>query len=248
MKKSLSFLLITFLTVFNNNLNACECAEQPPYFCVPFKEMHHIFLVVVTNTLDWHNLEVKIIDNVQNSTTEDTLKILGHDGVNCGQEMSIFNLSDTLVLAIFNFETRDAELGELYDWSLSGCGRSYLYYSNNFVEGPIDETHNSQNYQAFKDNIVSCIPIPVSSYEIEKESIQLRVYPNPVSEYLFINLNGILEAQLDILNSKGQIVRSDLNFKPGNQQLIIDDLQNNQLYFMRVKTETGMIVLKFFKI
>jgi len=246
MKRSLSFLIVTLLILMSNNLNACTCIYSIPYFCQTFNETMDVYLVVVTDTLNRHDIEVTIIDSIQHSTTEKTLKILGQDGLNCGESMRKFNLNDSLVFALNNFKISSGNYE--YSWYLNGCGRSYLHYSNNEVHGEIDATLTSQNYQTFKDNIVSCFSMEVSSYDIENKAAQLIVYPNPASDYLYIdlNLNGIQDAQLDILNSKGQILRSHLNFKPGKQQLKIDDLPNNQLSFLRVKTNMDMTMYKFF--
>lgn len=249
MKRSLSFLVATLFVFMNNNLNACSCIYPNPYFCQSINEITDVYLVVVTDTLGWTDIEVTIIDNIKNSTTDKTLKILGQDGLNCGQIMTRFNLNDTLVFALTNYEIRNAMTHELYSWYLDGCGLTCLKYSNNEVHGSIDVMQVSQNYQVFKDNIVSCFSMPVSIDAIEMETIQLVYYPNPANDYLFIdvNLNRLEDAQLDLLNSKGQIVKSVINFKQGGKQLKIDDLQSNQFYFIRIKTKTDMMVRKFFK-
>jgi len=124
-----------------------------------------------------------------------------------------------------------------------------IQHSTIEVYGEINTTETSQNYQVFKDNIISCFSMEVASHEIEKEADQLIVFPNPAIDYLFIDLkiNSIQTTHLDLLNSKGQILKSNLNFEAGKSKLKINDLQNNQLYFLRVKTKTGIIIRKFIK-
>ena len=75
---------------------------------------------------------------------------------------------------------------------------------------------------------------------------ELKVYPNPVSEYFYFDYSAtfLKNAKLQVYNSIGKIViTKDLEEKQGNEKVYVTDLENG-LYFCSLVVDDNRVVTK----
>jgi len=78
----------------------------------------------------------------------------------------------------------------------------------------------------------------------EVTASNIKVYPNPASGVLFLQLdNGIIASEAKIFNSQSQLIKS-FNLKSNTDQLNISDLASG-FYFLSVQTDKGAVTIPF---
>ncbi len=93
-------LLFLFLITIQTITTACSCWPYESVFCRSVTPWHNVVSVVVTEHLEFHLMEVKIIENINEEIAEDTIVIYGQDGLTCGELLNQFEFQDTLILAV----------------------------------------------------------------------------------------------------------------------------------------------------
>ena len=73
----------------------------------------------------------------------------------------------------------------------------------------------------------------------------ISIYPNPVSDILYINLGSEENASVQLLNSNGQVLQSKGILK-GSSFIYTNNL-NNGIYLLRVQTKNNSQIFKFVK-
>ncbi|PLW94862.1 MAG: hypothetical protein C0592_01595 [Marinilabiliales bacterium] len=78
------------------------------------------------------------------------------------------------------------------------------------------------------------------------DAVEFSVFPNPVSEYLFIsNPDKVMINSVEIYNLNGTLVYySDIRSLNDNRRITVSDLANG-VYFIRINTEKGLFGQKF---
>ncbi|WP_235299182.1 T9SS type A sorting domain-containing protein [Portibacter marinus] len=245
--KASKLLFLFFVIVPQSYLLACSCGG--PYettFCRAVLEDNNIVLAVVTDTLGYSDVQVTIIDNILNEIAEDTIKILGQDGLNCGESMGFFALGDTVVLALDKGEYQEATTGEPYQYYLDGCGRRFLRYAEDKVYGSISFATDSLEYESFKASIEICIQTAnLQENQIVIEEL-VSVYPNPVKETLNVNVSTITASKIafDLIDSNGAMMMKNLQLKPGINRFEIPADYPPGTYFMLVNFRRDQHVIK----
>ncbi len=241
--KSIIFALLT--TLIQNTGIACHCFPYEPVFCKNTTEYHNIIMAVVTQNPapDYHLMEVKILENFNNGINEDTIIVLGQDGLNCGELLGQFNFQDTLILAVSEVEIS----GMNYYYLEGACGLHFLRYENGLVNGQITTSLTSQPIQDFRDNILECIEIDLPVENISSIGNKLQVFPNPVSDVLQIATDQRYIYNIEILNSSGQrILFRKVNSLIDLYKVNIDNLAKG-IYFLRISTSKEILLEKFIK-
>ncbi|MDA7836352.1 M12 family metallo-peptidase [Salibacteraceae bacterium] len=78
----------------------------------------------------------------------------------------------------------------------------------------------------------------------ELAALNIKVYPNPASGVLFLQLdNGIIASEAKIFNSQSQLMKSFI-LKSSTDQLNISDLASG-FYFLSVQTDKGAVTIPF---
>ena len=212
--------------MIHNVILGCRCDTKPP-FCTSVNEDHNIIRAVVLDHPDDQSIKVKVVENLNNEITEDTIVILGQDGVNCGELLWQLNLDDTYILALEESDASD------YNHYLNGCGTFFLKQEDGMVTGQITDELTSQSYQDFKDNIFDCV------------DFDLTLFPNPVSNTFKIKANVLLEASIEIFKANGQLILQTP--KEENYSFIINTENFAKgVYFIRVITSTNGIKTRRF--
>ena len=228
---------------------ACSCGwNTPEHFCRSINETEHVVLAVVLDAPEWYYMEVDVIEDINLVTGADTISILGQDGLNCGANIGNFEIGDTVILALYNGYTEDANDGNSFDWSLGGCGLHFLKYSNGIIQGNIDFGMVSQPYEDFKSGILNCAELS-SSTKDNLNKADLFLMPNPVSNRLdiFIENSNDSEYNFDILDISGKVVYPNIYIQGALKSVDLSDLDSG-IYFLRTRSTLDVVSKKFIKI
>ena len=80
----------------------------------------------------------------------------------------------------------------------------------------------------------------ILNIEFEISKVDIRVYPNPASNYIVIENMGVGET-VQILSANGQLVKS-FQIENNNQQTAIDDLPSGT-YFIKVNNQIKRLII-----
>ena len=85
------------------------------------------------------------------------------------------------------------------------------------------------------------------SYEEMNPSKNLKVYPNPTKDRFHVEIEGVSEATITVLNASGQVIA--LNKQIDNDNLVIFDVSDlsEGVYYVTVETEKGSETQKIVK-
>ena len=237
--RNLFFSVIFLTTIYSFKItNSCTCGPYNHIFCEVVRSYHHVAVVEITEEISYSTKRANVISNLNLEIPIEEIIILGQDGVNCGENMELFEIGDTLILGLF-----------LYNDSiyyLDGCGRHYLKLSNNKVTGGIYQGIEEISYENFVDGLNECLVL-VDVLETEKLE-NIEVFPNPTRNKLIIGKTNVGIDAISILNSKGELLLEQSN-QLIKERIILDiETLHPGIYFVRILTERGLIVKRFVKI
>ena len=236
-------LVILLIVGIQNLGNSCSCGIYEPVFCRIVTEGHNIIQVVVTDSTS-HIMKVNLIENINKEINEDSLLIYGQDGWTCGESLNQFNINDTLILAVTEWEFNGVDY-----WYLEGyCGVHFLRYEEGMVKGQITDTLTLQPIQDFKDNLFSCLDMEVPIEDVENLENQITVFPNPVLENFQIS---ITQNQIDgykIYNLNGQQIKNRTYYQSENTVEVNSNGMESGIYYIRIITSKGILTRKILKI
>lgn len=221
-------LVVLFTILFQNMGMACRC-DTTPAFCKVVNENHKIIRGIVIDQPEIEFMRIKVIENINNEITEDTIIVFGQDGVNCGELLWQFDINDNLILALKELDSSD-------NYYLNGCGFFYLKYENEMVTGKITDDLTSQSYQDFKENIFECLSIN-----------NFIISPNPVGNTMVIRTRkGAIEGWVEIFKSNGQLI-----FQKPKDVIYFTSINTENfasgVYIIRIHSSTGTTIKKFIK-
>ncbi len=233
--------LTVFLILSLQQLSsACSCYPYESVFCNIVNQGHHVVSAVVLNepTTYTYLMDVRIINKLHNTMGEDTITVLGQDGVNCGEDLVQFKKQDTLIMAL-NFLSYNGY------WYLEGaCGLHFLRLENGFVKGQITDTEVIQPYQQFVDDIFLCLDQQMNVENEKTKGNQLIIFPNPASEILNVRSDQSI-LSYEIYNPTGRL-KDYKNFNNNDNQLQINTNEFEiGVYFLRLRTSKGILTRKF---
>ena len=142
-------------------------------------------------------------------------------------------------------------LGALSPVYQSEIIENFTYLNNCFSNGhSIDNLYlriqNMANLFATKIALSGNVPTTICSASLVNSDLtaQLRLFPNPSSEFVSIQYGGNVEAEeIQVLNSQGQIIYSSkINFATINTSMF-----KNGVYFITLITPKSKIVQKYVK-
>lgn len=237
-------ILLAFIFLFiQNSLISCTCWPYEPVFCRAVNESLNIVRAVVIEHPESYLMEVKIIENLHEEISSDSILIYGQDGFTCGENLNQFNISDTLILAI--------KFSQIYEnqfyWYLEGfCGIHFLRYANGIVNGQIRDSLTSQPIETFKEQLLECLEMTVPIEEIFEEKKIVDIYPNPVLNELKISIVNSMILSVEIYTIDGRL---NQNMQQLNSNSVIIDSHNLEsgIYIVKIETTTGNHISKFIK-
>jgi hypothetical protein len=105
-----------------------------------------------------------------------------------------------------------------------------------------DTTLNFQHNTSFTD--INWITTSIS----EQKNISLKIYPNPASDRLFVEINEIseLNSQLSIFDINGKLKNQEIKRYNNRIEIDIRNL-NSGIYFVNLRTNVNQKMLTFIK-
>lgn len=233
-------LILFFIILIQNFSTACSCYPYEPVFCRIVGPGLNVVSVVVLDqpTIDSSTMRVKVLENLNKTIVEDTITIIGQDGLNCGESLYLFNLQDTLILGLL-------ELANQSKWYLEGfCGLHYLRLENGMVKGQITDTDTIKTYQLFKDDLTFCLALRVNTEDHLRLVNQLKVFPNPASALVNVHSDQSI-LSYELYHTSGQLLDTR-HYKELNDAIEINTGHLEfGIYYLRIRTSKGILTRKF---
>lgn len=204
----------------------------------------NIILCEVLSIQDWYEMEVEIIEQLHGHIDSSTIKILGQDGLNCGEELDIFEVGDTLVLNLWNFPIRYGGGGTLYNYYIDGCNTNFLRFQNGMLQGYIYDSLNVQSYTDFVASLDHCQDyISTSTEDLIRSSVLIS--PNPSNGEITISWPEGYTMDIEFISAAGQrIKRIPTNIVSGSYSTNLSDYSNG-LYYAVLKSGEKQVVKPF---
>jgi len=233
--------VVLFILILSyNTIHACSCAYFEDRFCANASNMQSVVFAEVVSRVSEYSIEINVLESLDNKISKET--IIVESRTSCSENLNRFSLSDTLILALDNFDNKD-------EWDLFGsCGKYFLRVHNGNVIGQINNVDTLQDYNLFVENFNTCLNfgiVPVEDFQ-EKEQT-LHIMPNPTTESMSINIeNGTIQ-QVNIYNSDGQVVLKNRSSNSSSFDLTTSILQSG-IYYAQVYTVDKVLTQKFLKL
>lgn len=223
--------LLTFIQL--NVIYACQCPIWIEYFCGIVNERHIIVRAEIIDSLRFDMKTMRILDNLNKEIESNEVILWGQDGVNCGENLDLFSIGDTLILAV------DLRFDSLY-YLEGSCGLHYLRYSSGKVFTNIYPTVDTMDYQVFVDELLQCMDFSTSIKEAEESSPPVRFYPNPFTHEITIESSAeIGEGSVVLIYSiAGQLLRQEKFGAGTTKTLSMGDLQQG-VYLVEIENDRG---------
>ena len=267
MKNLLSILVVFVCFSTFAKLNACSCAYEIENFCEGLTENEYVFLGVITEKINGYGMTVEVIENIFQEIPEQSIDILGQDGLNCGETLTDMAIGDTMLFAVNaeNFSTDwFPHLSQNFSWILGGCSRRYLTFEDEQFNGPITPGVSSMSYDEFLSNLIPCIEdsfMPVEAKFAEVGSAwKLRGFsneaPNPENSES-CESSGCGGSYWEYVVNRKEIVEDkicsivEVHHGTDNEQLelvseyAIYESAGGQVYFYDQMSESFLLMLDF---
>ena len=218
--------------------SACSCAYYESIFCANLNTVHTVVLAEVLDLSEQDpTMRVAVLDEIQNITSADTIRVLGQDGVNCLQQLNVFHPGDTVVLGMYEGEF--FPYGQAY--ALPGlCGKMYLNYVDGQVLGEITDVQTSQPYADFRAELADCLEFTASVNAAELDR-SLTVFPNPARDVVSVQTDHSQITRIELFDIAGHPLRSETFAAAHAQRLDLPGLPAG-VYAMRIYDRHGTSV------
>ena len=164
-------LTLLFLLWTHSFLPACSCGPYVQIFCEAVNHHFQIAVVEMTENLSPSLKKAHLITDLSESIDRDSIYIIGQDGLNCGIDLNLFSVGDTLLAALGKWDNDSTYI-------LGACGLNYLQFARDSVFGPIYEGVDKQSFADFTAGLQECILlVDVPGRHIDPAQVSL--FPNP---------------------------------------------------------------------
>lgn len=224
MKKVITICFFFFLgSITYSTLSACTCQVQDNFCATARSSSFIIVSEVLSIQAEDYTLQVAILENLHNTISADTLLVTGGNGADCGENVELFAVGDTVIFALFEHQGV---------YGIYICGLHYLSLKDGIVSGEIKQNLASQSFEDFKTDIATCVDI--TSLEIrDTPSAQVRISPNPSREVVNIELSQGQIEKVEVFSTQGQLVGLLENQKTANLSFPVKNLDPG-IYLFRV--------------
>lgn len=186
-----------------NTVKSCDCftlyidnfCENVTVMETDYNVNYNIVMAEITESLDFNTKRINVLEDLKNEINTNEVEILG-GSIGCGEDLDQFSIGDTLIMALLKWDDDD-------QYFLGGeCGLHFLRYSNGNVIGQIAPTVELSSYADFVADSMNCMNLTTSiNTMIEGDGI--KIYPNPTTNYLLLELNNVID-QIKIFSIGGQ--------------------------------------------
>lgn len=234
-----SLLILCFITIMPVLSSACSCNRYEETFCRNANSEMNVVIGEIINKSE-EGTTIHIIENLANTISEENICLSGKKTTSCAEELTNFNLQDTFILALYEFEPDVWELD-------GGCGIHFLRIVNNQVKGQITDDVTQQSLTAYKEDFESCLALSTSLSDVSQRETQLSLFPNPATDLLTINTDNGTIQQITVFDSTGQMVMSQDGKNQVTQSLPIHKLGTG-LYYIRLSVSDKVMTQQFLKL
>lgn len=246
----LRFLLfVFFLSLFTTNrLQACSCVYIET-FCetLQFDEtiFHELIVYGTITSINERGMEVAVAERLYGNDNSPFIFIRSGNGADCGASASRFEVGQQMILALQGHYTSNPPDDIIY--YLSICGINWLTVENGYVKGPIAPGKVVSTYEDFKKSSTCAAFRQLNP--IRPGSPAFKVYPNPVRDRLFVEVNEEISSFDYIISDicgrmilrgvrKGVEAESQITI-----ELPIEELSSG-LYFLKIMSGAGESTIK----
>lgn len=222
--RSLLLVLASFF-LFLPKSRACNCGPPIETFCESIESNTIVVQAIITDSIANYLREIAILQNLNIGIAEEKVTLIGQDGLNCGEDLRLFAIGDTLVLGLY-FEEMEQDTGYI----LYGCNKNFLRYSEGMVVGGVSREIESQPYDVFIDNLQTCLDLVNAK---ESALSPLHIYPNPVTDLLRIDNLGAQRHTIELFSLDGRQVYRKTDLQQYHHELTVSNLQAG-IYLLRI--------------
>lgn len=237
MLRSILFLTTLFVFTFSR-LEACSCAYVAT-FCetIGYSDtLYHDLIIYGTVTDITHQgMEVAVAERLHGTDDRSFIFVRSGNGADCGENASRFVVGQQLILALLRRYVPNQP--EVKEYWLSICGVNWLLVEDGHVKGPIAPGEVYLSYKNFKKS--STCRAFEQFQPTGPGDLELKVYPNPVKERLFIEISEAVESFDYIISDIcGKIVLRGIREEVEAESQITIELPLEQLssglYFLKI--------------
>lgn len=243
-------ILLSFCIILGKTpLSACFC--ENPSFCEMLTDTSQVIEGKAINFYE-DTYSMRFIDFEVTSLLSgmDTLSFDTITYVDFLSSCDLF-LYETMEIGdkgLFMFQ----ELSTLYDanfptFHVHLCGTQYLRIDSDSIFGKLTDGVGSFDYQTLKDSIdVICSTLTSTTSHADIVST-VKIFPNPVHDYLEIDMTPVNSAEIIVYSSNGVVVETrDFYFK--NNYRINTIHYSPGVYYLQIRTRGQYAIKKFIKI
>lgn len=237
MYHSKNILATVLFLLFGLSTWACSCITFADDFCTTLEIDTTVNLLVKCVKIEdiHYGIKVKILNVLQGEETNDTIMVWGDNGALCRTYTDGFGVNDTLLLALHHTDfygnlipnfSYPLDLEQAGDYMISStCGKYYMTQEE--LSEPIGDCE-----------IMNAL---ITDIDAPSENIDLQLFPNPVSDYLYLTSNKIPKKVI-IMNTAGQVLQQQI---PTNLDTYFDLTGlNGGLYFVKFIFSNQEIIKK----
>jgi hypothetical protein len=209
--KKLLIALAFFASAYS--ANACSCMSTGSHFCESFQNDTFVTLVGLFKKIDTiaYGFKVERLYTFYGTETRDTLTVWGDNGALC-RLYDGWQIGDSIVLSLQvcdtagnQFENPDypLDLEKTTDYQVSGCGFYSLEVEGGrmrgYIDQPFEQTRSLSTFAA--DNCLERLTTGVPG----TKAPVLKIYPQPVSELLTIELDNTGNIPYTLTDMQGRV-------------------------------------------
>lgn len=131
-------------------------------------------------------------------------------------------------------------------FNVNQCGTQYLRIDNDSIFGKLADGVGSFDYKTLKDSIdVICSTLTSTTSHADINS-KVKISPNPVHDYLEIDITPVNTAEITVYSSNGAVVETcDFHFENNYKINTID--YSPGVYYLQIRTREQNAIKKFIK-
>jgi len=196
--------------------------------------------VAYTNTWSYDNyIDTRIYTNLDSAIDYNFVQI-----------ESVYSDPDLYNGRVINFGDTAYGSREGYYYQVQyvvGCGRAYFEYEVLTPSYRTWEIHELLYYKKGQEEWGE--PIYVSTQELSKSDLLVNIYPNPVSDYIYIDLDGTYSFPIEckIYDMFGRLVLKPLMFSNRKKRIDVSDLSPGIYYVLininDISTSKSLVIM-----
>jgi hypothetical protein len=252
--KMKKYLMLSFILIASMTVHACQCY----YFTLNFiesvdsayEQYGNDFYIVKAKVASYETYDgyagkkLEVIENIFNNTSNDTINLVGANGVTCYANPN-YAVGDTILIILVACPTGLIPANSPVDnYCMSLCGHFSVKITNNMVYGgdPSSFTYNGYPLSNFMDSLALTFNLLTDIDDHDKiSSLKNLAYPNPANDFLYINLQSKIH-EISIYSLSGTLIKKE-KYKNG---IDISTLIKG-LYLLLINTDMGIVSTKFLK-